>query len=421
MYYFLFILYSLVGYFLIVKSKLRKASMLSSRSFILVFLLKILMAVLVAFIFSNYQPGNDYLVFNQHGYLEYELLKANPASFFTNITDSFYSNKYGNFFSSVGSFWNDLRNNLVIKFVAILNIITAGNFYLNSLLFSLITFCGQLALYNFLKQVVEKNNTSVFIASFLLPSTIVFIAAVHKDGVIFTNLAFFSLALYAGFKTEFSFKKIVVLLFTFLLLFIMRSYVSLVVAAASIVFVLSFKLKFKPAYTLIVFVLGGWMSLFMLEKIAPDFKPLNLIVQKQTDFLAIPKAQTQIEITKLSPDILSLTKAAPEALSRAILQPNPIAFSNPAYLIFALENCLYLGLLILFFIVHKKNNYNHFNSSAVIYCLLIVALLFLFIGYTIPASGAIIRYKSIYLPYLIAFILAGINRNKIPIFKHIKF
>ncbi len=394
---------------------LRKVSEINNRNFKIIFLLKLAVSILVAYVFTHYQPGNDYIVYNQHAFIEYELLKANPQAFFINITDSLYDNKYGNFFSSESSFWNDFRNNLIIKFVALINLITAGNFYLNSLLFSLITFCGQLALYNFLKNLFQKNNSSAFIASFLLPSTLLFIAAVHKDGIVFTCLAFFNLALYTGLKNGFNLKKILVLLFTFLLLFFIRSYVAFGVAAACLLLLLNLKLKYNPVYILIGFMLVGWLSLFTLEKLKPDFKPLNLIVEKQTAFLALPKAQTQLNVTVLTPDIISITRAAPEALSRTILHPHPLAFSNPTYLVFALENCFYLGLMLLFIFIHKQNHYKDLNKSLIIYMLLIIAFIFLFIGYTIPASGAIIRYKSIYLPYLMAFVLAGINWKKVPI------
>lgn len=413
MYYFLFILFAALGYFGITKTKLRKASGLSVRSFSIVFILKVLIAAFVAYVFSHYQPGNDYLVFHQEGYLEYELLKKDPATFFTNITDSFYSNKYGNFFSSVGSFWNDLRNNLIIKLVAILDIITLGNFYLNCLLFSLLTFCGQLAMFNFLKQVLQKDRTAAFIASFLLPSALLFTAAAHKDGIIFMALAFFSLAFYNAFKKGFTAGNIIGLLFCFSILFLIRSYVAFIAVAACILFVLTLKLKYKPIYIIGSFILAAWLSLFILERLAPDFKPLNLIVQKQTEFLAIEKANTQIDIPLLTPDLLSLTKAAPGAVTRAVLHPNPFAFKNPVYLFFAMENCVYLILFLLYFILHKKIIYTPLNKSSLIYCLCITSLIFLFIGYTIPASGAILRYKSIYLPYVMGLVLAGINWEKL--------
>ena len=412
MYYFLFILFAAGGYFIISKSRLRRASGISVNNFRLVYLLKVLLAAFVAYVFSHYQPGNDYMVFHQEGYLEYELLKSDPATFFTNITDSFYDNKYGNFFSSVGSFWNDLRNNLVIKLSALLNIVTLGNFYVNTLLFSLLTFCGQLTLYNFLKQVLQKDKRPAFIASFLLPSTLIFIAAIHKDGIIFTALAFFSLNLYQGSKKGFTPGKILSLLFCFVILFFIRSYVALVIAAACLLFILILKLKYKPVYIITCFILVSWLSIFTLERLVPNFKPLHLIVQKQTDFLAIEKANTQINIPLLSPNIVNLTKEAPAALSRAILHPNPLAFSDPVYLFFAIENTIYLCLFLLFFIVHRKIIYSELNKATLVYCLSICVLIFLFIGYTIPVSGAILRYKSIYLPYLLGFVIAGINWNK---------
>ena len=94
----------------------------------------------------NTTNGGDYWTLHRNGLAETELLKHNPTAFMFDCILPGNQKGWGGWFDSVGSHWNDLRNTIVEKFLGILNLITAGNFYSNTVVFDLIGFFGVVAL-----------------------------------------------------------------------------------------------------------------------------------------------------------------------------------------------------------------------------------------------------------------------------------
>ena len=91
---------------------------------------------------------------------------------------------------------------------------------------------------------------------------------------------------------------------------------------------------------------------------------------------------------------------------RPYLTENKMIF----YLPLALEILLYeiLFLIYIIFPVRKKD-----NNAFVYFGIFFTISMFLIIGYTVPVLGAIVRYRSIYFPFLITFLACSIDHNKI--------
>ncbi|WP_462253906.1 hypothetical protein, partial [Ferruginibacter sp.] len=132
---------------------------------------KIIAGLAIGWISYNlYNTGNDYWDVNREGWKEYQLLLSDPKEYFTNIFKSQYSQGYGGMFDSFQSFWNDLRNNIIIKFLSVCNIFSRGNYYINSLFFNFFCFLGHVAFYRIFIQIYKKQQWAVIICCFLLPS-----------------------------------------------------------------------------------------------------------------------------------------------------------------------------------------------------------------------------------------------------------
>src|SRR5690606_33891884 len=111
------------------------------------FLIKVMAGMALGWISQTwYSQGNDYFTLNNYGSEEYELLKSDPRTFFTSLFSSHY-NHYEGFFSSTGSYWNDLKNNLIIKTLALMHVFTGGNYFVNVLFFLFASFLGSVALF----------------------------------------------------------------------------------------------------------------------------------------------------------------------------------------------------------------------------------------------------------------------------------
>ena len=98
------------------------------------FTIKILAGLAIGYCSLHfYSIHNDYWDNNLGSIQEYEVLKKNPAYFFSELVVSNYNGSYADFWGNSDSFWNDLKNNCLIKFMAFFNLLSGGNYYINSL------------------------------------------------------------------------------------------------------------------------------------------------------------------------------------------------------------------------------------------------------------------------------------------------
>ncbi|MEO9210928.1 MAG: hypothetical protein ABI208_07510, partial [Ginsengibacter sp.] len=137
----------------------------------------------------HYFSVSDSLAFQKNGDHEYQLLLHHPVEYFTNLFTDYYSNNYSGILDVNKSFWNDLRSNLIIKLISILNIFSGSNFYINTLLFNFLVFFGSTALYKIFIKDFPKGRYLLIFCIFLLPSSLFYSAAIHRDGLILLTLS----------------------------------------------------------------------------------------------------------------------------------------------------------------------------------------------------------------------------------------
>ena len=106
----------------------------------------------------------------------------------------------------------------------------------------------------------------------------------------------------------------------------------------------------------------------------------------------------------------------PSAVNHVFLRPYLWEKAAADSIFFALEICCYLFLLIfcIYKYPEKFTQIHPFVLCTVIFSLSVLLL----IGYIVPAYGAIIRYRSIFLPFLLIPIINMINLKHI-IYKNI--
>lgn len=407
-------------YFIILAWSLTRVSFIKKtgidrRVLIGLFALKVAAGVAIGWISLHYYgPGNDYWDVNREGWKEYQLLVSDPGEYFRNFFRSDYPNGYSGVFDSFQSFWNDLRNNLVIKLVSIFNIFSRGDYYVNSLLFNFLIFFGHAGLYRVFIHRFPGKNVAVIIGCFLLPSTLYFSSGIQKDGVVFLLLAGIIYILYFAMEQRsVSWKRICILPVLVALLFLFRNYVCIVLMPAALAWILSVRLKWKPLYTyLFVFGLAA-VLLFGIHSVIPSVDPLQTIVQKQTDYRGLYKyrSATSIQMDTLQADPGSFMRQAPQAMNHAFLRPYLFELPSPILLPMNIELLIYQVLLFLMIISYQRSSHpdrGAFNGFLLFFSLVV----FLFIGYIVPNLGSLVRYRSSYLPLLITPLLCSINWEK---------
>ena len=407
----LFTIYLIGACFFIPRIKFIKNAGLSTQIIILLLLVKITAGCVLG-LMNQYQMHNatDYDLYNNLGIIEYRHLFSDPHLFFTDIFKSNYS-QYGEYFGSTGSYWNDLRTNIILKVLGIMDIFSRGNYYINSLFFNTIAFFGHIALFRVFNSLYTRKKLQVIAGCFLLPSMLYFSSGIHKDLIVFTALAVFCYSLYVSLDCGFTLKRILFILFSFFSILLIRNFIAVVLFPFASAWFISCRYKIKPAPVFSVMMMVVAVAVCLMHFGPEKYDPLRVVVEKQQSFFALGTGSTQYNNDTLAPAIKSFAFAAPRAFTHAYLTPYPGEFENIFLNLLSVEIIAYLVLFCLwmFFPLRQGERANPF----IYFCFLFSFAVFLFIGYITPAAGALIRYRSIYLPFILTPILAGIHWKRL--------
>lgn len=390
-----------------------KKAGLGTRLTIGLFLIKATAGFVLGWLSLRY-TNSDYWQLNGLGWDEYQLLLHNPREYFTNLFGSGYAHGYGGVLESTNSYWNDLKTNLVIKFISVCNIFSQGNYYINSLFFNLIGFLGHLAFYRVFIQLYPARKWAVIIGCFLLPSMLCFSSGVHKDGIMFTCMGLVCLAMYQWHVTrKLTLKGGIVLGLSLALIFLLRNLVFLAVVPALGAYLLIIFTRWKPLYVFAGVYLIGVLLFFGSSYIAPSINLPAQIAQKQGFYLLVTDATTQIPMDTLQPTALGFLRNAPQAINHVALRPYITERSSLFLVPIAWEFLIYQLLFVLFWIFRRRGQHSDTNQAFLLFALLFGAVNMLSIGYIVNNLGSIVRYRSLFLPLLITPILAGMDWEKI--------
>jgi hypothetical protein len=411
--YILFLFYLLIFCWLVTRVPFIKNAGLSSRYVVILFLIKIAAGLAIGWLSYFMDTKNDYWIVNREAWIEYQLLWNNPKEYFTNIFQSHYTQGYGGLFDSFQSFWNDLRNNIIIKFVSVCNIFTRGNYYSNSIFFNFFCFLGHVAFYRIFIQIFKKQQWGVIIGCFLLPSMLYFTSGIQKDGIIFITLGFLCYAVFESLKqNNFSKKRVCIIVCAFISLFLIRSYVLLNLLPALVLWILVVKFKWPALKTFAIGYIITGLVFFNFNSIVHSFNPLKTVSDKQAAFFTLPVATTQIKTDTLYPTFKSFLYNAPQAYNHVLLRPYINEVPVKSFLPITIELAIY-QLLFLGFLFFKRKEAKAGSNPFILFGIFFTLTMFLFIGYIMPNLGSIVRYRSVYLVFLVTPVICQINWEKI--------
>ncbi len=292
-----------------------------------------------------------------------------------------------------------------------MDIFSRGNYYINSLFFNSLCFFGHIALYRVFARIYPDKNLPVIVGCFLLPSMLYFSSGIHKDLIVFASLGIFCYCLYFSLEQHFTTKRISFLLLSFLIVLFIRNFVAVILLPCATTYFVSKKYSIDVIRTFACMLLIMFTAVAMIKYITPKHDPLTIVIAKQQSFFALGTARSQYKNDTLATSLQSFAAAAPAAIRHSFLSPYPGEFASSFLNAFSAEICLYVVLLILLFICPIKKNIG--INSFVLFGLIFAILLFLFIGYITPNAGSLIRYRSIYFPFLLTPVLASIDWQRI--------
>ena len=401
------IIFSLFFYYLCSK----KAIDLSFKQVFCILIIKTILGCLYGYIFFKYYHGfgNDTWSYNQFALLEYNVLIKTPDFFFKNLFTNIYKNDQSvTFFDSDNNFWKDLQSSILIKILAVCNIISKGNYYTNTLFFNFFTFWGHYLLYKCLIFNFRNYKAIAFSIAFLFPPLLFWESGISKDGLVFIGLAGFIYNFSVYIKTK-KLSNLGNTFLFFLIVLLIRNFVALSLLPISIAFYWCNKTKIHAFVANIlaisVFVVGFFLSSLFL-------KSLNLpakMAERQAAFFSLVGG-SYMYTPKLNDSLSSYVQVLPYAVNHTFIRPYITESKTPLLLFAALETLFVLLIIGLALVQIKK--LKTIASHPFLMLLVSLALTnYLMIGYTVPFVGAIVRYRVFFEVCLLAPLLLALDTN----------
>jgi hypothetical protein len=329
-----------------------------------------------------------------------------------------------NLFVYGNSTWTYLSHNSIIFVQMLLDLLSADDMNINTLLFAFPVFIGNVALF----RVFQRHFASSTLASacvFWLPSVLFWTSCIYREGMLYMLLGFlfYHLDLLLtpaqnpgeSNPTQHSNPRHRRHLICSLLLLALIAYFRITVAIILIPALLLF-LPPPPRRRTVIIALS---AIFILTLSIPALRDavLHTLSAEQALFQVL-YGHSRLSLPAMTGTLNSLIHTLPAAIRNGFFEPLPGSGGQRIYLVFSVELILiwlvaFLALISRLTTVLKTQSdlpgqIQNFPDTlppppAVNPAFLFFALAgMLTIGLTVPFAGAIVRYRSIYLPFLLA-------------------
>ncbi len=400
--YLLFVGYLLIFAWLVTKVKFFTRTGLSNPQLLIIFFLKVIAAILYGWIgiyYGGYAKMWDTWTFHTLGLYEYNLMLTDPGEYLTNLFRNGYDDGMSRFFESRNSYWNDLKGNVFVKMISIFDLFSFGNYYINAIFYSFLSLFGPLALYRVMNDAFPNKKRILTGAIWGIPSFLYWTSGMHKEGMIFTGIAVSFYCVYFARKSGyFSAKKIIALILSVLMVLILRNFIAILLVPALFTWHFSDRLKKNGLLIFSTFYLLFIIFFFNIRYLVPQLDFPKAVAEKQQAFIKIKHGNTRVAIYPLEPTAKSFLEKTPQAIRLTLLRPQPRDIHHALSFISVSEMFLFYLLILLFVWKRKKEP---FDRNMILFCLFFSMSVLLAIGFSNNNIGAIVRYRSIVLPFLI--------------------
>lgn len=348
------------------------------------------------FLLPQYYEGADTWRFYRQSLVETKWLLNNPAAFIKDLFIYGYNNS-GNLFSGENSYWNDLKSNVVVKIISIINVLTNNSYWICILFFNFLFLFGLVALIKLLVEIFQGKKWIIITSIILLPSTLFWSSGIHKDGLILSATGIVIYLFHLMLKKRLTLPKALVAILCLLLIFSLRNYILFALIPGLISWYIASRFSGKVVIIFLSVYVIGISLFFLVPLISPSLNFPLFITQKQFEFLLL-EGGSKVHVKVLEPKFTSFLSFFPQAIDMAFLRPHINEIKNFSYIPAVIE--IFLLLIMLVFCLFKMNVKASIKPEVLFFVFFAISIL-LIAGYTIPFTSAIVRYRSFAWPFLI--------------------
>ena len=397
--YFLFIFYLVAGIIALHLIIRRKGIGFSIRHTAAALLFRVFMGCLYGYIFLHYYGGDDTWGYFLESRGETDVLLSHPLRFIREFLPrhSLQSAQY-QVWPAVVFYVVHFENWFMVKLLAVLNLLSGKNYYIDLLWFDLLTITGPLLFYKMLVRRFPSRAGMYYLLVFFIPSVTFWFSGIRAEALIFL---FMVVAIYNGkrYAQNPGIKQAAGLFLGLTGFLFFRMQFLVIFLPALIAYMLSVKNKqsapvyFNRIYLVVLLLISG--SLFL----PPAYQLSRPLIRAQQSFSAL-HGNTRYALDSLQPGPISPIKVLPQALANSTFRPYPWEGKGLLQSLSSIENIFLFGGFLFFILSFPKK---HKVTDPLLWLFLYYGLTQLLgIGYTVPFPGAIVRYRCI--PFLFLFI-----------------
>ncbi len=367
---------------------------------------RIFLGCVYGFIFARYFNGDDTWYFHRGSLEEQQKLMQDPVQFFADLNPLPAFERNEGFWKGWYYYLSDLEFWLLTKPMAFFNFISRGNYYVNVVFFNFMTCWGSVWLYRLFSPYYPEKKKELFFFIFLFPIPLFWMTGIRAEGwlLFFLALALLSFTRWMQAKGH---KPLLLFFIALGGLIVLRSVLVFILLPVLMCWWLQEQRGWKGWKAMaLVFGISGllfWGSRW----IDPVHNMPQLIVEKQAAFFAL-HGQTRFELDTLEATPGSFLKLFPQAITNIFVRPYVWEAKGFLQWVYA-GSVLLLWVLVLLFIWQKSRQKRVQWPLLITNTFLFGLLLYVFIGYTVPFPGAIIRYKSLGEYFLLFPLFMGVN------------
>ncbi len=372
-----------------------------------VFTFKVIMGCVYGYLFQRYYGGDDTWMLHYGSIQEYHKLMGHPLQFFADLdlTASFRRNE--GFVSGWYYLLSDLEYWIITKPLAIFNIYSRGNYYVNVVFFNLLTFWGQYLVFKVFATRFPYRRRLLVLLVFLIPPITFWLSGIRPDAWIMVAIGL-TLYYFNAWLLGNKVKHALVCLLGLAGLIIFRSPMLLMLLPGLLAWFIAEKFR-KPAWLVFTSIYAvSIIAFFASSYFSPQANMLTYVVHRQEEFFQL-KGNTVFELNTLQPTVTSFVRTFPQAFMNTVLRPFPWEARGLLQWMAALETlCVWLLLINALL----RGDRATWKRSSILWLSVFFGLgLYLFIGYTVPFPGAIARYKVIAELLLIVAVMMGRKKH----------
>jgi len=368
------------------------------------FMAKVLAGILYGHLHYKYLPGGDTSVFFQQSKYLIRALEADQDLFLRlvfgpndlhPIPPELYRFVYAL------SNWSDSGGYMMVRINAIFRLFSGGveaYYNVHVVFMSFLSLIGVYYIYLFFYAFIEGKKGFLPYIMFAIPSIVFWYSGVHKEGVVILSIGMVLHNSRRLYKKGLIFRNVFGLGIGILVLGLVRFYLlAILVPVLTAYYIVRYMKSPKPfAIYMSIFFLA-FIFLGMLHWMVPEFSALGEAATKQSSFLKNP-GDTTFPIPRIGTSYWQMLLNIPYTIFNPLIRPIPFDCNIGLCYIASVETYLLLiGILIL---LTRFSISQLLKNNEALFCIFFSILVLAVIGLIVNNAGAIVRYRSIVLPFL---------------------